>query len=347
MDPDVKAHIESLQAASADSIRAIVSVILKFVLDRAAEADEIEYGRWRIQSVSDVDEYITDLLTRESTVKNIVKYSYKQNLFVPPGHYYSPVVDASTVRLSQQDDLEGLRLDVAQQLANLADLAPYFNRPPFPENETEGCRYYSNNQFYGSGDALILSAIIAKFRPANIVEVGSGFSSAAILDTLDADPAIRANCTFIEPFPHRLKELLRSSDFVETTIIESGIQDVELSLFDNLNKNDVLFFDTTHICKTGSDVNHEIFKILPRLKSGVLVHFHDIFHLFEYPPSWVLKDNRSWNENYLIRAFLMYNPEFEVYMMTDALWKTFPNEMGSLDPAFARNAGAAIWLRRR
>jgi hypothetical protein len=73
---------------------------------------------------------------------------------------------------------------------------------------------------------------------------------------------------------------------------EARVQDVTLDLYAELDRDDVLFIDSTHVMKTGSDVCHELFAILPRLASGVLIHFHDIFWPFEYGEEWVLKENR-------------------------------------------------------
>ena len=74
------------------------------------------------------------------------------------------------------------------------------------------------------------------------------------------------------------------------------MQDVALEEFDLLENRDMLFVDSTHVCKTGSDVNHILFNILPRLASGVYVHFHDVFYPFEYPKRWGF-GGRAWTEN--------------------------------------------------
>jgi hypothetical protein len=76
-------------------------------------------------------------------------------------------------------------------------------------------------------------------------------------------------------------------------------------MFDVLDENDILFINSSHVAKTGSDVNFELFEILPRLKKGVIVHIHDILYPFEYPREWVIERNYSWNEVYAVRAFLM------------------------------------------
>ena len=110
-------------------------------------------------------------------------------------------------------------------------------------------------------------------RPKRIIEIGSGFSSACILDCADEFHLDPFTLTCIEPFPTRLRSLLAPQD--EITLIESPVQLVELGLFESLSKDDILLIDSTHVLKTGSDVAHEIFHILPVLKEGVIVHVHD------------------------------------------------------------------------
>ena len=81
------------------------------------------------------------------------------------------------------------------------------------------------------------------------------------------------------------------------------MQAVDLAVFDVLGPGDVLFIDSTHVARTGGDVVHDVFAILPRLAAGVRVHFHDVFYPFEYPAAWVF-EGRAWNELYLLRALL-------------------------------------------
>ena len=95
-----------------------------------------------------------------------------------------------------------------------------------------------------------------------------------------------------------------------------------MSVFDELNEGDILFIDSTHVLRTGSDVCFELFEVLPRLAPGVLVHFHDIFWPFEYPRAWVVDENRSWNELYAIRAFLMNNSDWHIIFFNHYFAKT-------------------------
>ena len=101
--------------------------------------------------------------------------------------------------------------------------------------------------------------------------------------------------TFIDPYPERLLGLLRPEDHDRAEIRVEPVQAVDLAVFDVLGPGDVLFIDSTHVARTGGDVVHDVFTILPRLASGVRVHFHDMFYPFEYPAAWVF-EGRAWNE---------------------------------------------------
>jgi len=151
--------------------------------------------------------------------------------------------------------------------------------------------------------------------------------------------------TFIEPYIDRLKSLLKENDYETTTIIEKDVQGVNVEVFEKLNAGDILFIDSTHVVKTGSDVNYIFFEILPKLKSGVLIHFHDIFYPFEYPKDWVFK-GRNWNEDYFLRAFLMYNNEFEIKLFSDYLHKHHKHIFDNMSLCF-KNAGGNLWLIKK
>jgi predicted O-methyltransferase YrrM len=208
-------------------------------------------------------------------------------------------------------------------------------------------RYHANNDMYAMGDAAILAGMLRHLRPQRWIEVGSGYSSAVLLDTLDRTPGLATTLTFIEPDPVRLDALLRPADRTRATIIQSGVQAVPLETFDALGAGDVLFLDTTHVAKTGSDVVHEVFRILPRLASGVVVHLHDVFADFEYPDAWIFGENRSWNEQYLLRAFLMFNNAFEVLYANDLFARDRWALVAARWPALLENPGGGFWMRRR
>ena len=275
------------------------------------------------------------------------------HLFVPPGHYYSPIVQpAHLVRRdpatqSENDVAEGLGINYTAMEALFDTLVRANGTHAFPVLQHTDFRYYSDNDMYGPGDAIILAAMLRHFRPRRWVEVGSGFSSAVLLDTLDRDADLQTQLTFIEPNSERLDALLRGSDRSRATVMKVGVQEVPLTVFDQLAAGDVLFLDTTHVCKTGSDVNHEFFHILPRLAPGVIVHLHDVFFDFEYPDDWVYRENRSWNEQYLLRAFLMFNTAFEVLYTNDGFARARPDLVRARCPAILTNPGGGFWMRKR
>jgi hypothetical protein len=130
-------------------------------------------------------------------------------------------------------------------------------------------------------------------------------------------------------------------------IINKPVQETDIEMFDVLDENDILFIDSSHVVKTGSDVNFELFEILPRLKKGVIVHIHDIPYPFEYPREWVIERNYSWNEVYAVRAFLMYNNSFEVLFFNDQFGQLCGDLVARDAPAMSTNYGGGLWLSCR
>ena len=152
--------------------------------------------------------------------------------------------------------------------------------------------------------------------------------------------------TLVDPALDRLTstfEWLRSPG---ARLLNQKVQDVSMEVFDRLEANDILFIDSSHVSKTGSDVNHYLFRILPRLKTGVLVHIHDILFPFEYLEDWVLKEKRSWNEAYLIHAFLQFNPAFKVIYWSNFAWHRLHEALARLMPLCLENEGGSLWLQR-
>lgn len=83
------------------------------------------------------------------------------------------------------------------------------------------------------------------------------------------------------------------------------------------------------------------------LKPGVLIHFHDIFYPFEYPKEWALGNSwHSWNEAYLLRAFLMYNSDFSVYFWNTYCSNKFNSMMKNNFPLYYKGGSSSIWLRK-
>jgi hypothetical protein len=270
----------------------------------------------------------------------------------PPGHYYSPLPDLNDVRRNEArlfgappTTIPGIDLREAQQMALLEQFAQLYPSIPFGDEPRPGLRYHYLNPAYGHSDAIMLHCMLRTLRPKHLVEVGSGHSSCVTLDTNQHFLGQTLRTTFIDPYPELLKSLLRPEDMASTTIIPSQLQEVGLEVFTRLRENDVLFIDSTHVAKIGSDVNRLLFDIFPALAPGVVIHLHDIFYPFEYPKEWIY-EGRAWNEAYMIRAFLQYNNRFEVLLMNTYMAHVHHDFFARHMPTCLRNTGASLWLRK-
>jgi hypothetical protein len=241
----------------------------------------------------------------------------------PDGHYYSPVPSADdTARaLSQAPSWRDVDLEEDNQRRLAAELLPVARR-------FAGQRWCDNPMF-GFHDASVYFAVLDRLRPRRVVEVGSGYSTAVALDFGVPD------VVSVEPYPDRLLEVIRRGDPV--TLIRKPVQDVEVS---TLTSGDLLFIDSTHVSKAGSDVNWLLFDVLPEVEPGTWVHFHDIFWPRGYPDAW-LRERRAWNEAYLVRAFLAHNRAWRVRLFANWLWKNVPE----FRQEYSGEPGS-LWLER-
>jgi Methyltransferase domain len=273
-------------------------------------------------------------------------------LAAPLGHYHSPIPEQDEVLANEHiiwgpapRTLPGIDLNEEGQLALLREFKQYYNALPFEENPKNGLRYYLNNLWFGHGDAIALYGMMRHFKPKRIIEIGSGFSSAVILDTNDLFLDGSVSGTFIEPHPERLLSLFTERDRQQQTLLAAPVQDVDLGLFQELGANDILFVDSSHVSKVHSDVNWILFEILPRLADNVLIQFHDVFYPFEYPKEWVTL-GVAWNEDYLLRAFLQYNHAFRIEWFNAFLGCFHQDLLQSEMPLCHKNPGGSIWLKK-
>jgi hypothetical protein len=267
-----------------------------------------------------------------------------------PVHYQSPLPSLSEVRadrdriFAEPDHLLGIDLNAAGQRALGMELAPHVADCPFPENATPPWRYYGENGWYSWGDGLVLHALIRHLRPSLILEVGSGYSSAVILDTVDHYLSDSTRCIFVEPYPDRLRSLLRPEDEKRCKLYVDKVQNVGLEPFSQLKSGDILLIDSSHVSKVGSDVNWLLFDVLPRLVPGVFVHVHDVFYPFEYPEFW-FERGYAVNEAYILRAFLMFNSRFRIAFWNDYLKKRETEWLQQNLPRCFMGWSSSIWLQ--
>lgn len=269
--------------------------------------------------------------------------------------FYSPIPDWESMpeeTWTRRSALAGLTWDLDRQLDFLeSKLAPFvaeFDPPADPP--TDGSVAYSyGNGFFPAVDGDLLYAMVRHLRPPRIVELGSGYSSLVIAEARRRNDAEAPD---VPPCEHTVWDPFSRPELRDTIAAQADLRlvsanDVPLSLFESLEAGDVLFVDTTHTVKLGSDVNYIILDVLPRLQPGVVVHFHDIFLPFEYPKQWLTDPEVFWAEQYLLQAYLSGNPGWDILLSNAALLADEPARVRAVVPsAPLARAASSFWMRR-
>ncbi|OGS03926.1 MAG: hypothetical protein A2204_03200 [Elusimicrobia bacterium RIFOXYA1_FULL_47_7] len=272
---------------------------------------------------------------------------------ITPNHYYQPIPDTRTLNSDLWENpgkMPGIDLREDYQLNLLKTFEENFGGEfnSFSRKKTSTPHeFYSDNNSFAIVDAAILYCMVRHFKPAKIFEIGSGFSTfvsakAALVN--EKETGAKTELVAFEPYPNEIiKKGFEGLSKLEAKII----QQVDTSAFLALKENDILFIDSSHVLKTGSDVQYEYLEILPRLNKGVIIHCHDIFLPLEYPEKWLKKDRWFWTEQYLLQAFLAFNESYEVlwggsfmnFKHGDLLEKTFKS-------CNKKDWPGSFWLRK-
>jgi hypothetical protein len=273
-----------------------------------------------------------------------------------PGHFYSPIPSLDEVRKDRERIFsttppKDIDLNTDYQLLLLDRFREYYKEYPYlDKNSGASFRYRKEGAAYKFSDSVFLFCMLRHFKPSKIIEIGLGYSSMEMIDINEKYFGFKTHQVFIEPYADRifLDQLERCRE-LRYLMIEQPVQKVSPELFGTLEANDVLFIDSTHVAKTGSDLNYLLFEVLPELKSGVIIHFHDIFYPFEYPEHWIFQHRIFWNELYLLRAFLMNNQRFEILAFNTYLQHINRDWFAENMPFCLKGEGddGSIWLRKK
>lgn len=270
----------------------------------------------------------------------------------PPGHFYSPVTDPDALAADAHRlwpstvDAPGIEFDDDGQRRWLREVFP----PLLAEFDYPRCaaadprRFHLDNGQFGEVDARTLFALLRHWRPARMVEVGSGFSTLLAADVNRRWLGGAMRLTAIEPYP---RDFLHGLDGLQTLRVER-VQDTPADVFAELAAGDVLFVDSSHVLKTGSDLVHLLTRVLPTLRPGVRVHFHDVFLPDDYPPTWAIEENRGWNEQYALQVMLAANPRWRVVFAAHHALTRLADDARA---AFGDHTGqpwqaGSLWLQR-
>lgn len=193
----------------------------------------------------------------------------------------------------------------ASSMALLEKLTTYSAefQPPEDGDDIAPTGFFWKNSQFSHADAMSYYAFLRHLKPNKVIEIGSGFSTLVAIDAINRVGGGEIMC--IEPFP---RKFLEQSNAV--SLIKKPAQDITIKwLNDNLNDGDVLFIDSTHTVKTGSECLHIYLRLLPQIRHRIYIHVHDIFLPFGMPQTWLLDHHIYWTEQYLLLAFLLDNPK--------------------------------------
>ena len=270
---------------------------------------------------------------------------------VVPNNYMSPIPDLRALKpdlLSKSYELPGVEMHEPAQLDLLRGLASQwggeFDRMLA---SPEGGAYPGDRSKFGLVDGAVAYAMIRRFKPRTVLEVGSGYSTyilgqAALRNRQDGVATELIAC---EPYPNAA---LRAGLPGVSRLLPRPVQEVDPGEFVRLGTNDTLFIDSSHVLRTGGDVQHLFLEVLPRLRAGVHVHVHDIFFPFDYPAEWLVANHRFYSEQYVLQAFLAFNYAFTVSWAGRYIHLKYPQELATAFPTHAGEASSAssFWMQK-
>ena len=275
---------------------------------------------------------------------------------ITKNHFHQPIPDTRTLKdelWQNHSKLVGINFNEQGQLKLFSDLVSkkdgYNNLPVDWGQSLKPYEYYINNGQFGAVDGEILYCMIRHFKPKRIFEIGSGYSTYLSAQAILKNKEDYGNdCELIafEPYPN---DVLNGGFPGLSKLIPTQIQNIPVSQFSELEEDDILFIDSSHVLKIGSDVQYEYLEILPRLNKGVIIHLHDIFLPLEYPREWVLKMYRFWTEQYLLQAFLSFNNNFEVLWSGSFMHLNHPDKLEVAFSSYKRDRKwppGSFWMRK-
>lgn len=266
-------------------------------------------------------------------------------------HYYEPLFNHPahlTKPLSDDRELPALDWNIAEQLDLLKQFSFNEELLQIPLTQHGDLEYYYDNDKFECGDAEYLYNVIRLHKPQRIVEIGSGLSTLLSARAVHAnycdDPDYACQHICVEPYEAEWLEKL------DVSVIREPVERLDKSLFRKLERNDILFIDSSHVIRPQGDVLFEYLEILPILQAGVLIHIHDVFTPRDYLEEWVCRDLKLWNEQYLVEAFLCFNKEFKIIGALNFLKHRYPKELATCCPVLEAQMESqeprSFWLRR-
>jgi predicted O-methyltransferase YrrM len=240
-------------------------------------------------------------------------------IFPLTDNYYEPQFNFNKIKkkLSDNRNLPGIKFNLNKQLKNLSYLT-YANEliQLNLEKKSHNYEFKIQNKFFEHGDAEIYYQIIRYFKPKKILEVGSGYSTLIALEAIKKNQEtnqVYCDITCVEPYENNWLNKLNIK------ILRKRIEEIKEDYYLSLKSGDILFIDSSHIIRPQGDVLKIYLEILPNLNKGVMVHIHDIYTPKNYLEKIIVKENKFWNEQYLVEALMTNKNKYEIYLLLNYL----------------------------
>ncbi len=312
--------VSKLVAWAKHSIHRIVAHVVAFILRPGAVYDPDNFRMWE-----------------------------RRGYHITPVHFHHPIPDTRELErvYPRPSMVSGIDLRPEFQLKLLQEVFPQFSAEydAFPTQPSNSLSFYLDNDAFAGIDPHVYYCMIRYFQPKTIIEVGSGHS------TVLGSQGVSKNNTdvkliVIDPWPRDFTRDFISSAPPYIEHIQQKVEELDAEFLAQLQENDILFVDSSHVVRTAGDVCFLILEILPRLTRGVIVHFHDIFLPFDYPKEWVVEEHNFWTEQYLLQAYLTENSHAEVLFASNFISHEYPEEVRRTFPRALRWSGASFWIRK-
>ena len=270
-------------------------------------------------------------------------------------HFYQPIPEYEKLTeeiFTRRQEFPGFRIEDAAVRDLLSRIGPSSAEISWPEQPSAPGTYYTTNPNFGLSSGVVLYSMIRTFGTRRVVEIGGGYSSLVSLQALERNHGAHGfQFTCVEPFPMAWLERSLSDRTQTCALVRSAAESTDPAVFLGLSENDILFVDSSHVSKLGSDVNFIYLQILPRLQPGVIVHIHDIYIPYEYPKVHFFGRSKIfWNEQYLLQAFLTDNPKFEILLPGFYAQKDLQSDFRAAFPMVAQGRDrltSSFWLRKK
>ena len=262
-------------------------------------------------------------------IKSILK---KIGIFPLTSNYYEPSFNFDNLKknLSEKRNLPGINFNIENQIKNLKQLDYKKELENLNlKNNSPNFNFNIDNNFFEAGDAEIYYQMIRYHKPKKIIEIGSGQSSLIAMEAINNNKQIDnfiTELTCIEPFENKW---LEKNDI---RVIRKKVEEIDTDIFTDLNKGDILFIDSSHVIKPQGDIVKIFLEILPKLKSGVIIHIHDIFSPRDYLENWLKIENRFFNEQYLLEGMLDNSSRYKIMLSLNLLKYDFYKELKNVCP---------------